>query len=375
MQPLQLLFLLPFVQYTTSSPLPNKPIRQIRPYNHYRNHPRSADPSPQFDDPPIYGPGPGDFCDPPTTITVTVPGPATIGGAQLEPVTSTVTVTAKGVDTGLFDGIFGPINIGQSVKPERVITVAMETSTMVLPGSTETVTMRVTGSEVTVTGETSEVTVTVSAQDAGDVPSTITTYPTSTTTLRDAVNTRESMPKLSGKKEDEAAKSEGENFAETPIPSIPSYRSFVHLGGMTAQAQTPTAKPQTLNINPEEAPIPLPLLPQPITYHNPSITTGAPTSPLAPITPTPTVLDSSATVTTEGRSIREFSKISSSAPVEPSINAFGEDVEDLDSHEDIVALAAELGIEQVHHPSGFVPDYAPKKTATLAPPAATTASR
>jgi len=375
MQTLQLLFLLPFVQYTTSSPLPNKPIRQIRPHNHYRNHPRSADPSPQFDDPSIYGPGPGDFCDPPTTITVTVPGPATIGGAQLEPVTSTVTVTAKGVDTGLFDGIFGPINIGQSVKPERVITVTMETSTMVLPGSTETVTMRVTGSEVTVTGETSEVTVTVSAQDAGDVPSTITTYPTSTTTLRDAVNTRESMPKLSGKKEDEAAKSEGENFAETPIPSIPSYRSFVHLGGMTAQAQTPTAKPQTLNINPEEAPIPLPLLPQPITYHNPSITTGAPTSPLAPITPTPTVLDSSATVTTEGSSIREFSKISSSAPAEPSINAFGEDVEDLNSHEDIVALAAELGIEQVHHPSGFVPDYAPKKTATLAPPAATTASR
>lgn len=375
MQTLQLLFILPFVQYTASSPLPNKPIRQILPHNHYRNHPRSADPSPQFDDPPIYGPGPGDFCDPPNTITVTVPGPATVGGAQLEPVTSTVTVTAKGVDTGLFDGIFGPINIGQSVKPQRVITVTMETSTVVLPGSTETVTMRVTGSEVTVTGETSEVTVTVSAQDAGDVPSTIITYLTSTITARDAVNTREPMPKLSGKKEDEATKSGGEDSAETPIPSIPSHRSFVHLGGMRAQAQSPTAEPQTLNINPEEAPIPLPLLPQPINYHNPSIPTKTPTSTPAPITATPTELDSSATPTAEGTSIREFSKISSSTPAEPSINALGNNVEDLDSHEDIAALAAQLGIEQVHHPSGFVPDYAPKKTATLAPPAATTVSR
>jgi len=371
MQTLQLLFILPFVQYTASSPLPNKPIRQILPHSHYRNHPRSADPSSQFDDSPIYGPGLGDFCDPPTTITVTIPGPATVGGAQLEPITSTVTVTAKGVDTGLFDGIFGPINIGQKVKPERVITVTMETSTVVLPGSTETVTMRVTGSEVTVTGETSEVTVTVSAQNAGDVPSTIITYLTSTIMARDAANTREPMPKLSGKKEDEATKSGGGDSAETPIPSIPSHRSFVHLGGMRAQAQSPTAEPQTLIINPEEAPIPLPLLPQPITYHNPSIPTETPT----PITATPTELDSSATATAEGTSIREFSKISSSAPAEPSINALGNDVEDLDSHEDIAALAAQLGIEQVHHPSGFVPDYAPKKTATLAPPAATTVSR
>jgi len=375
MQTLQLLFLLPFVQCTVSSPLPNKPIRQIRPHSHYRNHPRSADPSPQFDDPPIYGPGPGDFCDPPATITVTVPGPATAGGAQLEPVTSTVTVAAKGVDTGLFDGIFGPINIGQSVKPERVITVTTETSTMVLPGSTETVTVRVTGSEVTVTRETSEITITVSAQNAGDVPITITTYPTSTITLGDAVNTRESMPKLSGKKEDEATKSGRENSAETPIPSIPLHRSFAHLGGMRAHAQTPTAEPQTLKINPEEALIPLPLFPQLITYQGPSIPTKPPTSTLALITAAPTVQDSPAPVTTEGSTIREFLKISSSAPAEPSINALGEDVEDLDSHEDIVALAAEFGIEQVHHPSGFVPDYALKKTATLAPPAATTASR
>ncbi|KAG0633886.1 hypothetical protein HOY80DRAFT_1012760 [Tuber brumale] len=224
MQTLQLLFILPFVQYIASSPLPNKPIGHVRSHSHYRNHPRSADPSPQFDDPPIFGPG--DFCDPPTTITVTVPSPAATGGAQLEPVTSTVTVTAKGVDTGLLNAIFGPINISQGVKPGRAVAVTTGTSTVALPGSTETVTMRVTGSEVTVTRETSKVTVTVSAQNDEDVPGTITAYPTSAVAVRDAVNTRESMPTLSGKREDEAAKSGGEDLAETPIPSIPSYRSF-----------------------------------------------------------------------------------------------------------------------------------------------------
>ncbi|RPB04176.1 hypothetical protein L873DRAFT_1833232 [Choiromyces venosus 120613-1] len=196
MKTLQLLFILSFTQYITSSPLPNKPIRQINPHSHYRNHPRSVDPSPQINDSPIYGPGPGDFCHPPTTITVTAPGPAAVGGARLEPVTSTVTITAKGVNAGLFDELLGPINIGQSVKPEGVITVTMETSTVILSGSTETVTMRVTGSEVTVTGETSEITVTVSAQNVEDVPGTITTYSTSTITVKGAVNTREAMPTL-----------------------------------------------------------------------------------------------------------------------------------------------------------------------------------
>ncbi|PWW76551.1 hypothetical protein C7212DRAFT_351905 [Tuber magnatum] len=180
MQTLQLLFILPFVQYTAPAPLPNKLIGRIRPHSHYRNHPRSTDQSPQFGDPPIYGSGPGDFCDPPTTITVTAPGPAAaVGGAQSEPVTSTVTVTAKG-----------------NVKPERAITVTMETRTVVLPGSTETVTMRATGSEATATGETSEVTVIVSAQNVGGVPSTITIYSTSIITVGDPVNAGESMPTL-----------------------------------------------------------------------------------------------------------------------------------------------------------------------------------
>ncbi|CAZ80715.1 unnamed protein product [Tuber melanosporum] len=215
MQTLQLLFILPFVQYIASSPLPNKPIGHACSHSHYRNHPRSADSSPQFDDPPIFGPGLGDFCDPPTTITVTVPGPAVTEGAQLEPVTLTVTVTAKGVDTGLLDGIFGPINISQSVKPKKAITVTTRTSTVAPPESTETATVRVTGSEVTVTGETNEVTVTVSAKNAEGVPSTITSHPTSTVAVGDVANARESMPTLSRNREEEAAKSGGGNFADS----------------------------------------------------------------------------------------------------------------------------------------------------------------
>ncbi|KAG0129607.1 hypothetical protein HOY82DRAFT_651865 [Tuber indicum] len=266
---------------------------------------------------------------------------------------SHLTITAKGVDTGLLDGIFGPINIGQSVKPEKAITVTTRTSTVAPPESTETATMRVTGSEVTVTGETSEVTVTVSAKNAEGVPSTITAHPTSTVVVGDAANARESMPTLSRNREDEKLRPLWRHESTSPKTNC---------------------RTQALNINPEETPIPSPLLPQPITYFNVSTSTEKRASAPTSIAATPTGLGSPTTTSTWDSSTREFSKISSSAPAEPSINTFGE-VEDLNSHEDIVVLAAELGIEQVHRPSGFVPNYAPKKTATLAPSAANTASR
>ncbi|CUS15858.1 unnamed protein product [Tuber aestivum] len=315
--------------------LPNKPIGQIRPHGHYRNHPRPTDSSPQFGDALIYGSGPEDFCDPPTTMTATAPGPTIVGGAQREPVTSTVTLTANGVDTRLFDGIFGPIDISQSVNPERVIAVTMETSTVALSGSTETVTVRATGSEVTVTEETSEVTVTVLAQNAGGVSGTIATYSTSAIAVRGA--------KLHPPRRHESASPKINRRAPAP--------------GRGTGATSSLAPSNNL------------------TYHNASTSAGEPTPVPAPIAATPTETDSPSTTSTTGSSAKDFSRVGSSAPAEPSTNAFGEDVEDPNSHEDIAALAAELRIERVHHSGGFVPDYAPKKTATLAPPATATASR